>query len=279
MRIFAIMLMLAGFAGVIVGVAGVAGRSNAASLPLRGHIAMLAGDASGPPPVTTAPTRPPQQPTSTATPTQIAPTATRTQPPPTATPQPSGIYVQHFSSYTDSIGGLWIVGEVVNALPSDAEFVEVTANYYGDNTLLATETGFADLTVVPAGGDSPFSVLDFEPPAGITSYTVQVTDYTSPPYGSDGPTSGLVATVTNTFTDSINFVHLVGTVTNTTSRSYDFVKPIIAFYDASGTVIRTEDAFTNPTTLAPGQTGTFEVLLDADGVSSASRRIWVDASQ
>ena len=274
MRILAVVAMLAGLAGVI---AGVVGAGTAASLPSRAHVAMLAGDASGPPPPTATPTRPPQQPT--ATPIQVAPTATPTQPPPSATPQPSGIYVQHFSSYTDSIGALWIVGEVVNGRPADAEFVEVTANYYGGNTLLDTETGFADLTVVPAGGDSPFSVLEFQPPAGITSYTLQVTDYTSPPYGSDAPTSGLVATVTNTFTDSINFLHLVGTVTNTTSRSYDFVNPIIAFYDASGTVIRTEDSFTKPTTLAPGQTGTFEVLLNADGVSFASRRIWVDASQ
>ncbi|MGH2634196.1 MAG: FxLYD domain-containing protein [Tepidiformaceae bacterium] len=275
MRIAAIVLMVAGLIGVVAGFESV---GNAATLPSRGHIAMLAGDGSAPPPAKATPTRPIEQPT--ATPTQAVPTATPTQAPPTATPQPSGIYVQHFSSYTDSIGALWIVGEVVNGLSADAEFVQITANYYGQSgVLLATETGYADLTVVPAGGDSPFSVLTFEPPAGIARYTLQVTDYTSPPFGSDAPTSGLAASITNTYVDSINFVHFVGTVTNNSARSYDFVNPIIAFYDGAGTVIRIEDAFTSPSTLGPGQTGSFEALLDADGVSFTSYRVWVDASQ
>jgi hypothetical protein len=172
------------------------------------------------------------------------------------------------------------VGEVYNGLPADAEFVEITANFYSaGGVLLDTETGFADLEVVPSGSDSPFEVLDFEPPAGIARYSLQVTDYESPPFDGDAPVTGLDAMVTNTFTDSIDFLHIVGTVTNNSGTSYDFVQPIFAFYDASGAVVRVEDTFTRPTTLGPGQQGSFEALLDIDGTNVVSRRVWVDGDR
>src|SRR5690348_9667653 len=125
-----IALLATGIAGGLITLISVATAAQS-TLPVRAHVAELAGDSAGPP-----------TPTPTPRPTAV-PTATPTNPPATSpSPEPAqGIGIRHYSSYVDSIGGLWIVGEVYNGLPADAEFVEITANFYSaGGVLLDTET-------------------------------------------------------------------------------------------------------------------------------------------
>jgi hypothetical protein len=194
-------------------------------------------------------------------------------PPPT-----SGLTVRKTSSYVDSIGARHVVGEVVNSLGQAAEFVQITVNYYAGSTLVATDTTFSSLSVIPAGGDSPFEVLTYPGPAGVTSFEASVTSFTAPPGGGRHPITGLSVAVSNTYTDVIGYLHVVGTVTNNSGATYTYVQPLIALYSAAGTVVRADFTFTDPSTLSPGQTGAFEFLINASGLSYSSYRTWVDAS-
>jgi hypothetical protein len=217
----------------------------------------------------------------TATPTE-APTATPTLAP-TATPTPvptepprSDVFVRNYSSYISSTGTLHIVGEVVNPFPQPVQFVEITADLYSSSgVLLTTDFTFSRLSVIPAGEDSPFHVLVFDPPPGVDRYTLSVTDYRKPSF--DSPVSGLAVSITNSYTSSSGTLHLVGTVTNSSTTTYKFVEPIAALYDSSGTVIRTDSTFTKPDTLAPGQAGTFDLLVFDPG-NWTTYRAWVDGN-
>ncbi len=221
-----------------------------------------------------APTPSPSpSPPATPSPTVTPPTPTAT---PSSTPAPAVMTTRHSTWHVDSIGALWVVGEVYNGLNRPIGYVQVTANLYSaSGQLLATDFGFAGLTTMPPHGDAPYAVLVSTAPHGVDHVTVSVTDYTDPPF--DKPVVGLRATITNVYTDSIGFRHVVGTVANSSSFTYDYVQPYVALYAASGDVVSVAFAFTQPTTLRPGQTGTFDVSASASGAAVASQRVWVDA--
>jgi hypothetical protein len=176
-----------------------------------------------------------------------------------------------------STGTSHIVGEVANLTSEAVEFVEITANFYSSSgALLATDFTFAAVGVILPGSDSPFHLLLLDPPPGITRYTLQVTDYYSPPFSD--PVIGLHAMVTNVYTSSTGSLHMVGTVTNNSSTAYEFVEPLVALYDANGTVVRVDFTFTSPDDLAPGQIGTFDLLILSPVPEWSTYRMWVEAN-
>ena len=168
----------------------------------------------------------------------------------------------------------------MNGLSQAAQYVEITADLRSaSGTLLATDFTFSDLSNIPSGGSSPFDLLVLDPPAGTSSYNLRVTDYTSPPYGGKLPISGLTGQVTNVYTSSTGTIHFVGTVTNNSSKTYKYVQPLIALYGAGNNVVRVDFTFTKPDTLAPGQTGTFDLLVfDGTKFSYTDYSLWVDAN-
>jgi len=268
---------------------GSGSRPNRRSLPLLARDDTSAGNqppAPPPPAATPTPTRTPtatstsggstQTPTWTPTRTPTA-TATPTRTPTPVTPSAGGVTTRRSTWYMDSIGAIWVVGEVVNNRPGAIQYVEVTANFYSaSGQLLATDFGFSEVSVMGPGTDSPFAVLLLSPPAGITRVTVSVTDYTEPAYGT--PAYGLVVHVTNTYLDAIGAYHAVGTVTNTSAVTWRYVEPIVGFYNAAGDMVREDFTFTSPSTLAPGQSGPFDAFVfDAVGAGIVSIRTWVDA--
>lgn len=241
-----------------------------ANLEARAFLPQLARDA--PVPATPTPTMP-ATPTSTVSPTP-APTLV-----PTPTPQPSGVFARGGTWYTSPYTGtIHVVGLVINGLGADIGFVKVTANFYGSSgQLLATNYTFTEVSVVPAGGSSPYHILLLDPPPGIATISVSVTDYDTTPYRP--AVTGLQVSVTNIYRSLTGSVHVVGTVKNQSLRTYDYVQPIAAFLDASGNVIRTDYTFSSPDALAPGQQATFDILfLDAPaGMEQRNLMVWVDA--
>lgn len=223
----------------------------------------------------------PATPTPTFTPT---PTATPTTTPlPTATPtqtaQPAGVMARNGTWRPSSYGtSLYVMGEVYNGTPNAIEFVRVTANFYSaSGTLLATDYTYADLGAIPAYGDAPFKVILLDYPDGIASVTVQVTDYDLADFYP--VVTGLNLQVTNTYLTDWGSMHIVGTVTNNSGTIWDYVQPIVAFYDDAGRVIETDFTFTSPTTIPPGQTATFDLLIiDGEELAGAPRRFWIDAN-
>ena len=221
---------------------------------------------------------------STASPTALPSTATNTQtvpPPATQTPLPSGeVTTRNVTWYLDDFfDDIEIVGEVVNGTNHDVALVEVTANAYStSNTLLTTESGYACVSTMAPGTDSPFDIFIFDPPQGIDHIELSVTDFAEPPFFFlDPPVVGMDTSVTNVFTDTIDYRHVVGTVTNNSSFTYDFINVCTAHYDNSGKVVRTGLDFLRPDTLGPGQSGKFNASADSVGAGIVSDRVWVDA--
>lgn len=240
-------LSLLGIAGAMVMTFASAAPEAASALPNKQYVLMVSSDSGGPPAAT--PTRPP----AAATPTTV--------PSPTATPPSSSgtVYTSGALLWKDSIDYWHVTGFVTNGLSVPIEFVRVTANFYSrTGQLLATSFTFSSLNTIPAGGTSPFEVLLTSKVAGVETADIQVTDYDTRLFRP--PVSGLTAEITNTFVDSIGFGHLVGKVRNNGSQTYDYVQPIVALIRDSR-VVSVDFTFTSPRKLAPGQTGTFEVLV------------------
>lgn len=236
---------------------------------------------STPAPVATATATPTPTPTPLPAPTVIptpSPTPTPTATPiPSPTPSPNAVFARNSSWYVSSTGTIWVVGEVYNGLDYPIGLVELTANFYSSSdTLLATSFGFACLSSVPSQSDSPYTVLLLDPPSGVARVMVSITDYFEPPWV-DTPPVGLQVNVTDVYTDILNFLNLEGTVTNTSTYTYDFVKLCLAFYDSSGTVVRTTFTYTDPSTLGPGTSGTFTAFVDAFDAGITSYQVWIDA--
>lgn len=263
---FRVSLSVLALSGIFLLAAGLRlpGADAADPLPRRALAPMLARDSGAPAP-----------------PTHTAPTPTATSPAPTATTAPSGVTASQGSWYVAKYTGtIYVVGMVHNGLSSPIGYVQITARFYAsDGRLLATDTGYAALDTIPAGGDSPYTALLLDPPAGISRITATVTDY-STTYLSP-PVSGLSAEVSNIYVNSIGTLHMVGTVQNNSGKTWEYVQPIVALFDAEGNVVRTDFTFTDPDTLGPGQSGTFDLLIldPPPGAASMVYRIWVDANE
>ena len=119
-------------------------------------------------------------------------------------------------------GTIHVEGLVTNGLTVPIGFTEITADFYDSGgQLLATDFGFSELDTIPAGGTSPYSILLLDPPPGIATVSVQVTDYDTTPY--QPPATGLTPTVTNIYRSITGTVHVVGLVKNNSSFTYKYV--------------------------------------------------------
>jgi hypothetical protein len=70
----------------------------------------------------------------------------------------------------------------------------------------------------------------------------------------------------NSFIDSIGYLHLVGEIENSTPNSVSYVKAIGTFYDKSNNVVATDFSYTNPTDLGPGDKAPFEIILTSASI-------------
>ena len=157
--------------------------------------------------------------------------------------------------------------------------MEVTAQFYSSTgTLLTTDAAYACLDTVGAHSDSPFTSPRFGPPPGVTDIQVSVTHYFEDSQLVDPPLTAISVNVTSTYTDLSGFLHVVGTVTNNSANTYERVAPCTAFYNSTGDVVRTDFLFASPRTLTPGQSGTFDSYVDANGTEIVSHRIWIDGT-
>jgi hypothetical protein len=203
-------------------------------------------------------------------------------PPPTE----GGLAVRNVTHVQED-GLVRVYGEVHALLPyAYFSALEMTATLVAaDGTPLASGTAFACVGTIASSGDSPFEVVVEDAPAMFDRVRVVVSSF----FVTDGaippPTPGNVAIgpnhksveITQTFTDAAGR-HLVGEVTNTREQStFVSLRICAASYDADGNLVSTGVAPPSPGTLGPGETATFEVVLDIPaGVAIASDRTWVD---
>lgn len=193
-------------------------------------------------------------PTGTSTPT-LSPIPTST---PTLTPVAAPVEVlPNHSHYVDSIGSLWIVGEVQNNTAGYLHFVRITANLFNnDGQILDTSFSYIDLDNFPPGGRTCFSVLFSDEPAGWAYYDFEVR------YRTEGePLPNLVIfNDSGSYDPTFDWYEIIGQVRNEHGSRVEYVKPVGTLYDGAGTVIGCDFTYVNATDLGPGQTSSFEML-------------------
>jgi hypothetical protein len=191
--------------------------------------------------------------TATATPS-LTPTQTDT-PTPTATSTADLIVLGNHSTYTNTIGARYIVGEVKNNGDSNARFVKVTADVFNaQGQLIATDFAYAQRDVINPDSESCFKILLINDPVGFDHYQLNIEgDVTTEPVRplslfniNDGP---------NTLS-----YELIGQVLNEGAESLEFVKIIGTLYDSSNMVIGCDFTYANLDTLAPGAVSSWSLI-------------------
>ncbi|MGD9934943.1 MAG: FxLYD domain-containing protein [Dehalococcoidia bacterium] len=200
------------------------------------------------------------------------------------TSTPSGlIETRNVTSYTDATNPnapvFFVVGELANGRSNAVERVELTAKFFnaqGQALAVDGDITYADLEVIPAGGDSPFSFAIVSPPAPIASFTITVSGVTDPAILP--AVEGITTSVDDTRTEGA-FRFVTGIVRNDSSFTWSNVTVLVAYYDAAGRVVRTDLTFPMDEVLAPGEEAEFESFVNAEGTTIATQRIWVRASR
>lgn len=167
---------------------------------------------------------------------------------------PSPVVLPNHSTFSTS-SYLHIVGEVYNPSGQSLEFVQVSADVFNGAQLVATDTAYITLDVLPPGDKTCFDIL-VQKPAAWTSYQfepVSASAATShvPRLAVLGP-SGAVG--------SFGSYHIIGQVRNDEATTVKYVEPIGTLYNAAGTVLDCDLTFVNSTDLNSGQTSAFDML-------------------
>ena len=172
------------------------------------------------------------------------------------------------SHWTDSVGYMHVVGEVVNNGPQNEQFVEIDATYYNvSNAPIGTDFTFSALDTLSPGEKSPF-VLLFDPSTypGYDHYVLGPVTAQS----AGEPSQLFTTAVTSDTVDISGYEHLVGTVFNRNSTSADYVEPVFTFYSAGGSVVDGDFTFINTgstSTLPPCSSAAFDLIRAPDSPS------------
>lgn len=156
----------------------------------------------------------------------------------------------------------YIVGEVLNGTAGPQQFIQIVATFYNAaGRVVGTDFTYTSRSIVGAGQKSPFLLVDV-PTAHHYKLTVDGRASTRGPVGKMALVTG-VPTI-----EEDGYSHFVGEVTNKNSTKVDFVEVIGTIYDSVGRVLWTDFTFTNPSSLAPGQTAPFDLTFpDVTGLN------------
>jgi len=163
------------------------------------------------------------------------------------------------SGWIDLVGHYHISGEVENVGDSAASFVKIAATLYDSGDIVVvTSFTYTTLDILLPGRKSPFEALliNTGQAAKVDHYSLAVAfSTTSPiPIGLEIPSS-------SSYVDVVNYMHVVGEIENIESETATFVQVAATFYNATGNVVATSFAYSDPRDIGVGQKAPFEVLL------------------
>jgi hypothetical protein len=72
----------------------------------------------------------------------------------------------------------------------------------------------------------------------------------------------------NQFLSASGYVHAIGEFQNNLDKTIDEVKINAAYYDSKNKIIGTDFTYSNPHSLSPGETGTYEILTSSTTLAS-----------
>jgi LysM repeat protein len=179
--------------------------------------------------------------------------------PPTPTSTPLPFQVKGLGFYETPAGSLWCLGEVENTSGRALERAQVEVSLYDEeDKVLATESAFVALGIVPQGGRVPFAILFANPPVSFAKY--QAVALSGDPLTYLG-NRYLDLTITEQQGEAEGHYFTVeGLVQNTGQADTEAVTVLVTAYDAHGLVagfrqVDLENA------LAAGESSSFQVNL------------------
>jgi hypothetical protein len=192
----------------------------------------------------------------------------------------ASVTILSHSSYLDSIGSYWIVGEVQNLDTQPVRFVKITAAFYdSSNTTITDDFGYAGLWIILPDQKSPFDiVLSNETQASrVDHYTLEVEPYE---YTSTLPLN-LKILWSNSSVDSYGWVRITGEVEN--AGTINATNPTIwaTLYDSDGKVVAVgDDGYLQPEFMfgldflkeynqTTGQESSFNIVISSEKASLA----------
>lgn len=189
----------------------------------------------------------------------------------------SDIEILGHSGGVDSYGWYTVLGEVKNTGSDNLSWVKITVTYYDSSgTELETSHSYTSIEILAPGQKSPFdtSVYDETVANSIATYSVECTSVTS----GTAPYTDFELSAPSLGTDDFDNTIVTGQVENTGTETLSYSTIYVSFYDASGKLIAVEWDFTDPTDIAPGETGIFIATLWDDDIAQdiASYEVQLD---
>jgi hypothetical protein len=186
--------------------------------------------------------------------------------------------LDNLSVYVDYYNYLHVVGEAQNTSSVNLQFIEIHIYFYGSaGNFLAHDYTYTYLNNLPAYQKTCFEIM-LPVPSGWSYYR-----FSPVLYMTDGlPLPPLTQNnISGSYISSSGSYFITGSIKNPTSATYDWVMPVGTLYNSAGTVVGCDYTYTDPSTLSPNQSGTFEMIFSgrnyADVISPP--RIQVDADK
>jgi hypothetical protein len=189
-------------------------------------------------------------------PVKPASSTVRVTPAPTALP-PDAILLglRSDNNFTDNFNTLTVVGEVQNDSNLDAGQTDIAITFYDDaGAIVGVANGQTMLEVIPPGEISPFIITLTRPP-GLASYSLRAVARPVTPKRS----TQLSVVEVKRYEDDAGFFHVKGVVKNVGNLTARRTKVAAVIYGRDNRVINIGFTYTNPPTLSPGATGTYDV--------------------
>jgi len=179
---------------------------------------------------------------------------------PTLEPSLVSIEVSKISPYETPVGSLWFLGEVENTSGVNVEGVRVVVSLYEeDGRMVATESSFTELNLIPPGGRAPFAVLFTSPPRfkeyAATAQGVAVAAREGAEYRDLEAVNCIgEAGEYSTYT-------IMGEVRNSGQSDAESVVVVVTAYDAQGRVVAIRDACAESEVIPVGGSSPFTARL------------------
>jgi len=182
------------------------------------------------------------------------------------------ISVVSVNTLPTSIGPV-VVGEVRNASNSPIEGVQVAVSLTDKaGHAIGDQFGFALLKILPAGAKAPFSI----PYTGGTHDVAKVSaTVKADPSVQMQYTTVQVATKTGKALGTA--YEVTGTVSNSSSTPVTFANVVATFYDKGGNVVGAAHDVSDGSTIQPGGTASFNIVLQEQGAKVAKYSLVAEA--
>ena len=164
------------------------------------------------------------------------------------------------STYTDGLGFFNIVGEVKNISYKTLKFVNVTAAISdSSNRIIDKDSRYTSLEELRPQQKSNFHIVfsDQLPIDQSTTYTLTV----SPSEQTTPKLPQLQLNFINSKSDSPDNFLVEGQVINQGNQPANYVKVSASFYDVNNQLVDVKNAYTQPSSLQPGESAPFEIAV------------------